>query len=419
MLSPFVDALPMVARPDARHAPSDSRGSMRLTPRAAVVVVVTIAAWPVRLAAQPGTKEPARPKIDAAADTNDWQAYYEYGNSAITGHPDIAANAFYWATRLSPERAELYYGQWAATWMTKPGLLRRYFKGGELVGNSIEARRIDTLAWEATIRNPLVHRGFHRLLFQMMYDLQDGKGNWRWKDDPENEAWLDYTEGRFANAAAGWGSVLAKNPKRFFLHEQRAYAFASMQRFDSAIVSLTRLLAELDKRELKTLSHSYESKAIYLYAIGIMNYRTGNYDAAREAFGRALEEDLSMYMVHSALGSVAIAQGDTATALTEYDLAVQLNDGDPVLLKNYGLLLLLSNRVEEAATVLARSVAADTWYAQPRYFHAVALDRLGRKDEARAEYGEFMGRAPRTAGDRTRLAAQRIAELRGAPAERK
>ena len=384
-----------------------------------VIIAVAAAVAPAPLAAQKSKKEIKRPKLDAAVDTNDWQAYYQYGMAAINLHPDRAANAFYWASRLNPARAEPYYGQWVATWMTKPETLREYWSGTDFVVNSGEAQKIDTLVYEATIRNPLLHRGMRRLLIAAVYDAQVGRGNWNWSDDPEDAAWLDYTEGRFEKAAAGWGAVLAKNPKRYALHEQRAYAFASMQQLDSAIVSMTHLIEELDKRDRKKLNRFYESKAIYLYGIGIMNARAGNYDAAREAFGRALTEDLSMYMAHGALGGMALAQGDSATAIAEYDQAVQINGVDPVLLNDFGLLLLRSNRVEDAATVLGRSVEEDPWFAAPRYFHGVALDRLGRTAEAVAEYREFIARAPRTAGTQIALAQKRIAELGSAPAEKK
>lgn len=126
-----------------------------------------------------------------------------------------------------------------------------------------------------------------------------------------------------------------------------------------------------------------------------------------------------MYMAHGALGGMALAQGDSATAIAEYDQAVQINGVDPVLLNDYGLLLLRANRVEDAATVLGRSVEADPWFASPRYFHAVALDRLGKTAEAVAQYREFIARAPRTAGTQITLARTRIAELGTAPAEKK
>lgn len=390
---------------------------MRLIAFAAVASALVAAAG-APLPAQK-EKEPRRPKLDAVVDTNDWEAYYQYGMATVQRQPAKAASAFYWASRLNPARAEPYYGQWAATWLSKRETLLEYWRGAEYVVNSGEGQKIDTLLWEATIRNPLLHRGLQRLLLAAVYDLQMGPGNWTWSTNSEDDAWRAYTEGRFAEAAAGWGAVLAEKPNRYSLHEQRAYAFASMQQLDSAIASMNRLVEEMDKRDRKKLRSFYESKAIYLYGIGILNARAGNVDAAREAFARALTEDLSMYMAHGALGGMALAQGDTATAITEYDQAVQINGGDPVLLGDYGLLLLQANRVEDAATVLGRAVDADPWFAQPRYFHAVALDRLGKGDEAAAQYREFIARAPRTAGGQLMLARKRLAEMGGALAEKK
>lgn len=376
------------------------------------------AAFPACLAAQRDAQELKRPRLESAADTNDWQAYYQYGMSQIRLKPKKAVGAFYWAGRLNPARAEPLYAQWVSTWMLKPAFLAEYVQGAEFIVNSAEARQIDTLALEAMIRNPLVHRGLRLLLFIAANDHTYGKGNWNWRSSPETQAWLDYSEGRFADAAREWGELVAKSPRKVQYHEDRAYAFAAMGQLDSAVAAMGVLLQELEKQDRKKLIAIYESKAVYLYALGIMNAQARKYDAAREAFGRALTEDLSMYMAHGALGTMALAQGDSATALAEYDLAVQIQGGDPVLLNDYGLLLLKARRTEEAKAVLRKAVEANPWFASPRYLLGLALDRLGEKDAAVVTYREFIARAPRNADSQISLARQRIADMGGEAASR-
>ena len=370
--------------------------------------------------AQKDQKVPKRPKLTAGADTNDWQVYQQTGFALLRTRPDKAADAFWWAERLNPARAEPLYGLWVARHLQNPNRLLEYWKGADYVVNSGEVQRLDSLNYQAIIRNPLFHRGAQRLLLSAVYDAEMGQGNWEWAGNPENTAWLAYTEGRMPDALAQWAAVLKSDPKRYYLHEQRAYAFAAMGQNDSAITEMSQLIDELARRDRRRLRYFYESRGIYQYAIGIMATRMRDYDAAREAFGKALSEDLSLYMAHGGLGAVALQQGDTATALTEYDQAVQINGRDPVLLHDYGIVLLMANRNEDAEKMLGRAAALDPWFATAHYYHAIALERLAKKPEAVAEYATFVARAPRSMGGQVKQASDHIVALggsAGAPAQ--
>lgn len=66
------------------------------------------------LAAQAAAPVPRRPKLAAAADTNDWGQYFDLGVEMINRRNGDFAAAFYWAARLNPERAEPQFARWVA-----------------------------------------------------------------------------------------------------------------------------------------------------------------------------------------------------------------------------------------------------------------------------------------------------------------
>jgi Tfp pilus assembly protein PilF len=363
--------------------------------------------------AQKKEKVPKRPKVNAAADTNDWQVYHQAGLASLRTRPDRAAEAFYWASRLDPSRAEPLYARWAALWMARPEHLWEYWRGAEYVVNSGESQRIDSLRWRASLRNPFVHQGPLRLLLATMWDTRFGEGNWDWSGSGDNLAWLDYTEGRFGEAAARLAVIMAKDQRRFDLHYDRALALHGMGRHDSAAAELATLVEEMNKRDRKRLVRFYESRAMYEYQAGIAHLLGGQTDQAREAFMRALSEDLSMYMAHGALGGVALALGDTAMALNEYGQAVQLNGTDPSLRTDYGLILLANRQYTDAAEQLRMATELEPYFATPYYYLGIALDNAGQKAGARTAYTEFVSRAPRRMGPQINQAKQRATALAG------
>ena len=93
------------------------------------------------------------------------------------------------------------------------------------------------------------------------------------------------------------------------------------------------------KRDKKELVYVYESKALVEHTIATVYQRMGNAAAAREAYGRALQEDLSYYPAHMQLAYMAIEVNDTTTALAEMDLAAQLRNDDASVRYIYGATL--------------------------------------------------------------------------------
>jgi len=208
---------------------------------------------------------------------------------------------------------------------------------------------------------------------------------------------------------------MKRSPKAYDIHSDRADVLYLVASYDSTIAELGAMLDEMRKVEDKKLIAFYDSKAFVEYQAGRVHVARGDLAQAREAFGRALTEDLSFYMAHAALSGVALAQRDTATAVQEYDLAVQLKGDDPGLRYEYGTLLFLTAKYDAAAEQFAKAIELDPDYAKPYFPLAYIHDGNGRDADALQNYDAFVRRAPATDA-RLPKAKERLAELRASTA---
>jgi tetratricopeptide (TPR) repeat protein len=358
---------------------------------------------------------PRRPALKAAADTNDWMEYQQYAMSIIVANPGRAADALYWAERLDPTRAEPTMSRWAALWMLKPQLLADYWQGSEKVRNSPAVRRLDSLNYAARLRDPMVNQAVRLLVVQTMINRLAGRENWEWNREPEVRAWLDYTRGDFARAAAELATVIKRNPeKHHALRYTRALALAAMQEFDSAAAELTHLVAEMHRRDEKEIVYFYNSKAMFEYATAVMHVEARKLDEARQAFMRALTEDLAFYPAHRGLAALSLGMGDTAMAITEYQQALELQPHDVVTRYYFALLLMNVRRRDEAIEHLQAVVEAEPYFPLPYYYLGRLLETRGREAEALAHYSGFVSRAPRSQAAGIAVAQGRIAALAAA-----
>ncbi len=103
-----------------------------------------------------------RPKLDRAADHNDWQAYYQHGVAVLQERPNEALAAVELAHRLDPGRAEPLFASWVADWLSNANRFADYLAdpGAALKrpgpAEAKENRR------QAFLRNPLTHQGRRR-----------------------------------------------------------------------------------------------------------------------------------------------------------------------------------------------------------------------------------------------------------------
>jgi tetratricopeptide (TPR) repeat protein len=355
-------------------------------------------------------RAPKRPTLDeAGADTNDWQSYFRYGVKHIQKRPDRASAAFYWASRLAPDRAEPIYGRWVATWISRRTMLAAYVNGS--AADTPEARAVDSLQTAALVRDPFVHQGLRRSLEGAMNDRQYGEGKWVWEDTDENRAWLAYTEGKFDESAKIFAQAIRRKRTRTDLHVARARAFYGAAKLDSAVAEMTIALDEMRLHDQKHLVYSYDSKAMFEYSLGVLHRMRKDYAAAKAAYGRALEEELTFHIAHAALGGLALAQGDTAQAISAFEDAITANPNDPVIRHDLGVLLLGARRPAEALPHLREAVRLAPEFANAHYNYAAALEVVGRPEDAAVQYAEFVARAPRSLSGSADAARARIAAI--------
>ncbi|HEU0077930.1 MAG TPA: hypothetical protein VFQ76_09805, partial [Longimicrobiaceae bacterium] len=254
------------------------------------VLAWSAAAVPVCAAAQ---GIPPRPELPRGADANDWEAYFDHGAAIFRSRPGQAHAAFYWATRLNPERAEPLFGQWAAFWMRDYGRWEQYLRDPERLRERAEVVRADSLLHAAYGRNPFVHRGFEAVL----YDQLPG----RWRNDYRTRAWIAYANGDFPKAVDFFGRAIRSNPKSPGIRFDRACALTSAGRFAEALDEMTALVGALRERDATQQLGAYESKAMLEHGIGLLHLARRDSAQAREAFARALVDDLGFAPAHAAL----------------------------------------------------------------------------------------------------------------------
>ena len=371
--------------------------------RAACLLVAALALVPVA-DAQKKPKEPKRPRMDAGRDTNSAGAYYWWGLGVMQTNPRAAQDAFYWASRLDPAWADPLYAQRIAYHLSDLARFWKYLNGTKYVLKAAETKRIDSLLYRAMLRDPFFFRRHDKMLIdRLVQELTDGYGGVM-GGSPSFLGWVAYSGTRFSEAVHHYAKAIEKEPEDYDLHADRARAFYHMGRFDSTVAEMNRALEGFRKEDDKDLVVLYESKAMYEYSIANAYIQAGKLQEAREALGRALTEDLSFYVAHWRLAALSLAAGDTTTAVTEYDLAVQLNTDDAPLRAEYGAVLTRLGKADQAEPHLLRAIELEPWYAWPYVLLAESYEMQGKTAQAAEYYQKFLDRTSKN--DERRATAQ-------------
>ena len=343
--------------------------------------------------AQKKPKEPKRPKMEAGRDTNSAGVYYYWGLGQLERNPRGAHDAFYWASRLEPSWADPLYAQRVAFHMSDLARFWKYITGTKYVLKSAEIKRTDSLHFRAMLRDPFFFRRHDKMLIDRLIEELTGEIGGFISGDPEMRAWFAYSQTRFPEAVEQYAKAIAKNPKDYELHAERARSFFHMGRFDSTVAEMNRALEGYRKEDEKDLVVLYESKAMYEFSIANALLKAGQPEGARDALGRALTEDLSFYIAHQRMAALSLMSGDTATAVSEYELAVQLNNDDAPLRAEYAAVLVRLGKHAEAESHLLRAIELEPWYAVSYAILAHAYEGLGKNAQAVEQYKTFMERA--------------------------
>jgi tetratricopeptide (TPR) repeat protein len=372
-------------------------------------------------------RQPDRPRLPDGADRNDPWTYYRIGQSSLARDPDKAADAFYWAARLNPVWAEAYYARRVALLLHDRRRLAQYFRGDRRVTQSAEAMGIDSLYLYALTLNPFLGPQLDHLIleavirelsaqaanrsgtsaseiaFAIERSMSDGPPEWR--------AMMAYRNGRYDDALSLYAKAIAQSKEKAGLLSERGRLFYQVGKHDSALVSLTQALVEMRKADKKDFVFLYQSKALMEERIGLIERIKGDKAAARDAFGRALQEDLSYFPAHVQLAFLALESGDVATVVNEMDLAVQIKPNDPGIRYQYGYALGDLNKLNESEVQLKKAIELDPDFAAPHFVLAEVYQAQRRKQDALKEIEAYI--ALSAANDTRREEAVQMAALLG------
>jgi tetratricopeptide (TPR) repeat protein len=415
-------------------------------------LLIALAAGSARAQSADSTAIPARPKLDAGADTNSAQANYAYGMKRIDDDPQESVRAFYWASRIDPSSGDAMYALWTAKLVAmSDSQLASYLGHGpshqKRTGEQLE---LDSLIYRAYVVNPFLFSSLDRALMKRTIEAEIGTLHPKMKPELKAQAVarevhaaaaqpaIAYSQGRFQEALDSYAFELyasrlfgeppaKKKPnakekqyaemvkvrlafERVDLHAKRARIFFQLHELDSASVEMTAAISILQAQDSGSYQPIYLSKAIFDESLGIIYEHDRRFDLAREAYGHALQEDLSYYAAHGRLAELEVAQGDTSIALSEMDLAVQLASDDPALRYRYGELLVNARRDADAAQQLKRAIKLDPYYGAPHLLLAMIGDVENYTNDAIAEYQSYVALAARSEPQLPRVKA-RLAKL--------
>jgi tetratricopeptide (TPR) repeat protein len=375
----------------------------------ALLALASLAAVPP-LGAQKKGAAPKRPKLQFTTDTNDASAYRRLGEQMLDRDPRLAADAFYWATRLDPNSAEAFYGLRTARHLADPWRFKRYMEDDRKTIESAEVKQIDSLQARAFMLNPFLYRKFDQLMVRSyIHHAVNSYGSptdrptaaeldyvitrWIREGGPESRAWMAYSDGRFADALRGYAEAAKSTKRKAGLRTERGRIFFLMGNADSALAELRLALEELRKQDSKELVRVYDSKAMLEHSIAKIHELRNDLAAAREAYGRALEEDMAFYPAHFNLANLAFQAGDTTTGLSEMELAVQINGEEPVMRLVYGYVLLAQKRYADAEAQLTKAIAVEPYYANLYHVLGQVYEAQRKRTEAIAQYEAYLARA--------------------------
>lgn len=120
----------------------------------------------------------------------------------------------------------------------------------------------------------------------------------------------------------------------------------------------------------------------YWQAFGKALDSAGARDAALAAYRQALELDPRAVDPHLWAARIHEERGDLRTARDEYEAAVALSDGNPIVLAQFGQFLMRQGEFENALEVLRRAVELDPADARIHLFLGQTLAELGETTEA-------------------------------------
>ena len=371
-----------------------------------------------RVAAQKAGKPIPRPKSREIADTNDAQAYYAIGLRDFRDDPGSAADAFYWAARLNPGWADPLYARRAAVLSSKQTLLNAIMTNNRR--NRPELRSLDSLLARAYMLNPFLYRRLDQQLFlnfltngdrraqaELNYEINVAISQSR----PSMQAWYAYSQGNFERALQQYARAIESEKETADLHLERARILGMRNQVEPAVAEFQLALDELRQKDEKSLVVLYDSKALAEFSVATLLEGAGQTQQAKEAYGRALQEDLAYYPAHMRLGLLAMSQGDTTAALSELAMAAEIATSDPFVHYMNGWALGKAKHTTEAIAELTKATELEPYYALPNLILGAQYEALEKAPEALAAYDRFL-KTTSASDPQRQFATDRIEDLK-------
>lgn len=372
--------------------------------------------------------EPKKKRAAFVADSNDAVALYNAGLRLIDRTPSDAAAAFYWAARINPAYAEPLYGLRAAMMLRDPMMTNRMYEQRDRKPSK-EVLQLDSLLLRALSINPFLYRRYDRTLLvaafranveQSMHtsseQIPSGQLDYLIEKSladagPGPKAWLAYSEARFDDAIDTYRSMLKSAKDKSPIRIEIARIFAMRANADSAIAEFDLALAEMRKKDQKELVLLYNSKALLEHSIATLLESKDDYDGARAAYGRALQEDLAFYPAHVRLGLLALQRNDTTTSLGELELAAQVAADEPFVRFSYGYALASAQQLDRALVELTKAAELEPLYARPHAIIGMIWEHKSNAAKAAASYEAFLARASQNDPQRSAI-TERLADVK-------
>lgn len=347
------------------------------------------------------------------ADAADPHALYDTGVGLLSRNPAAAADAFYWAARLDPTWADPLYARRLALLMAQPRMFEQYLDDDAAIHRSPGVARVDSLYLRALMLNPFLQPRLDVVAYRRVLAASierslresgetgiSGMAIENYIDQslrrstPSVRGWMAFSEGRYADAVRLYRQALGRRDRPYMRADLARALFYSGEHAD-AQTEFTASLAALREADEDRVVRVYESKAMYEHAIGLIAETRQDPAGAQEAYARALQEDLSYHPAHVQLGVLALALGDTATALAELALAADIAPNDVRTRYEYGRTLARTGRYADAERELRAAIELEPLFASPYAALGDALAGAGRTPEAQRAYQEFLAHASR------------------------
>jgi tetratricopeptide (TPR) repeat protein len=247
--------------------------------------------------------------------------------------------------------------------------------------------------------NPFLYRRLDRQLFmnyltngdqhaqtELTYELNVAIS----QSPPAMQAWFAYAEGNFERALQHYARAIQSTRETADLHLERARILGMRNEVGPAVEEFQMALAEMRQKDEKKLVVLYDSKAMAEFSIATLLEGAGQPDKAKEAYGRALQEDLAYYPAHMRLGLLALSQGDTSAAMSELSMASELAPNDAFVHYLNGWVLGMAKHTKEAIAELTKSTELEPYYALPNIVLGAQYEALEKAPEALAAYERFL-----------------------------